>query len=116
MKSATWSVSRISNNIFQVHDNIRGGKVNFERRSCSCRRWQQTGIPYGHVVVALTYQNFDDCSVYAECYFRADTHRQMYHELIHPLPHPSEWEVTDDLLTVRVPITLGLDCCLLYNI
>ena len=94
----------ISNEIFQVKDRDRGGKVNFSRRTCSCRKWRLSGLPCGHVISVLRSLNYDDCSPYAHPAFTTETYRSTYEELIHPLNAPVDWEIPEDLMTVNVPV------------
>ena len=81
-----------------------GGKVHLSLNKCSCRKWQVSGLPCGHVIAVLRSRNFDDCTLYAKMYYQIATYRATYAELIYPLKTPQEWEVPDGLMTVRAPV------------
>ncbi|KAE8733518.1 hypothetical protein F3Y22_tig00001120pilonHSYRG00136 [Hibiscus syriacus] len=52
--------------------------------------------------VAL-HLNQDDSSAYAMDCYTTEVYRQTYAEIIYPIPHPSEWDIPDDLQTVLPP-------------
>ncbi|KAE8661228.1 Calcium-dependent protein kinase 20 [Hibiscus syriacus] len=52
--------------------------------------------------VAL-HLNQDDSSAYAMDCYTTEVYRQTYAEIIYPIPHPSEWDMPDDLQTVLPP-------------
>ena len=56
-----WSVSGVDNTTYQVHDFKSGGIVNLREKTCSCRYWQLTGLPCGHVIMVLTHLKNDHC-------------------------------------------------------
>ena len=78
--------------------------VDFELKTCTCRKWQLDGIPCGHVIRVLTVNNYADCSMYALKAYHTETLRRTYEESVNPLPKPSEWEIPDGLMIVRPPI------------
>ncbi|XP_071699556.1 uncharacterized protein [Rutidosis leptorrhynchoides] len=48
-KSISWTVKPISQVKFEVLDMKKGGKVNLQDKTCTCKQWQFFGIPCGHV-------------------------------------------------------------------
>ncbi|XP_040369906.1 uncharacterized protein LOC121051504 isoform X2 [Rosa chinensis] len=53
-------------------ENIEGNKnvVNLRLRTCSCRRWDLTGIPCKHAVSAINFLRQDPDEYVADCYFK----------------------------------------------
>ncbi|KAE8674391.1 Potassium channel KAT3 [Hibiscus syriacus] len=47
--------------------------------------------------------NQDDSSAYAMDCYTTEVYRQTYGEIVYPIPHPSEWDIPDDLQTVFPP-------------
>ncbi|KAE8684395.1 hypothetical protein F3Y22_tig00111131pilonHSYRG00144 [Hibiscus syriacus] len=79
--------------------------VGFERWS----RVHQLGARYGfmtsnsaesiNALIAL-HLNQDDSSAYAMDYYTTEVYQQTYTDIGYPIPHPSEWDIPDDLQTV----------------
>ncbi|XP_019161872.1 PREDICTED: uncharacterized protein LOC109158417 [Ipomoea nil] len=70
--------------------------VNLELRSCTCRRWDLTGLPCKHAICAI-WMKHGEGHVYAyvnPCYTKA-RYLQIYEGLIHPMAGVSEWPVVD---------------------
>jgi hypothetical protein len=104
VKSTSWRVEPCSNTLFEVLDNNLNGLVDLDAKTCTCGKWQTSGFPCGHVIKVVLHLNQDDSTVYAmECY-TSEVYRQTYAEIVYPIPHPSEWEIPDDLQTVLPPI------------
>ncbi|GJT58607.1 transposase, MuDR, MULE transposase domain protein [Tanacetum coccineum] len=55
MKSATWLVYGVNHYQYQVSDGRYNHKVDFQTRTCQSRKWQQSGIPCGHVIVITRF-------------------------------------------------------------
>ncbi|XP_048492961.2 uncharacterized protein LOC125493548 [Beta vulgaris subsp. vulgaris] len=49
-----------TNIIFQVNYHMDSVTVDLEARSCTCRKWDLTGIPYCHVVASIFFSREDD--------------------------------------------------------
>nr|XP_043625426.1 uncharacterized protein LOC122596843 [Erigeron canadensis] len=104
VKSTSWRVEPCSNTLFEVIDHNLNGLVDLNAKTCTCGKWQTSGFPCGHVIKVALHLNQDDSSVYAmECY-TSEAYRQTYAEIVYPMPHPSEWEIPDDLQTVLPPV------------
>ncbi|XP_071714227.1 uncharacterized protein [Rutidosis leptorrhynchoides] len=54
-KSISWTVKPISQVKFEVLDMKKGGKVNLQDKTCTCKQWQFSGIPCGHVMAVARY-------------------------------------------------------------
>ena len=58
-----WMVYPISNSRFEVKSSTHKSViVDFQQRTCTCRRWQIDGLPCGHVTKVLTMNRYEDCS------------------------------------------------------
>ncbi|XP_019196663.1 PREDICTED: uncharacterized protein LOC109190596 [Ipomoea nil] len=56
-KAFRYSTYKSSENIYQVDDdNFKAFTVDLTQRQCSCRRWDQTGIPCSHAIAAIRKQ------------------------------------------------------------
>ncbi|KAE8658976.1 hypothetical protein F3Y22_tig00116965pilonHSYRG00537 [Hibiscus syriacus] len=103
VKSTSWRVEPCSNTLFQVLDNNLNGLVDLNAKTCSCMKWQTSGYPCGHVIKVALHLNQDDSSAYAMDCYTTEVYRQTYAEIVYPIPHPSEWDIPDDLQTVLPP-------------
>ncbi|ERN11030.1 hypothetical protein AMTR_s00024p00070750 [Amborella trichopoda] len=59
--------------------------VNLECRECTCRRWQLSGLPCSHALVAINSKQ-ETISDYCSHYFHVETYRNTFMETIHPVP------------------------------
>nr|GEW46096.1 transposase, MuDR, MULE transposase domain protein [Tanacetum cinerariifolium] len=50
MKNTTWVVNGVNHYQYQVSDGQYTREVNLQIGTCECRKWQLSGIPYGHVI------------------------------------------------------------------
>ncbi|GJT85169.1 phospholipase-like protein [Tanacetum coccineum] len=55
IKSATWHVYGVNHYQYQVLDGRYNHKVDFQTCTCQCRKWQLSGIPYGHVIAVTRF-------------------------------------------------------------
>ncbi|XP_023729493.1 uncharacterized protein LOC111877202 [Lactuca sativa] len=99
-----WSVSGVDNTTYQVHDFKSGGIVNLREKTCSCRYWQLTGFPCGHVIMVLLHLKNDHYGHMAIDAYKIETYRRTYKQAIYPLSDLSDWEVPDDLIVVNPPV------------
>jgi len=104
IKSHNWRVHPISNSRYQVTDFEYNEIVDLEQWTCSCLKWQLSGLPCGHIINVLKFLKHEDCSPMAIPYFHASVHRQTYAEEINPLPTRNEWHDPGNLMYVRPPI------------
>ncbi|GJZ92274.1 transposase, MuDR, MULE transposase domain protein [Tanacetum coccineum] len=64
-----------------VDDRQRVHKVDLTTRLSTCRKWQLSGIPCGHVIAVGRTMGCTDCSKLALCWFRQTTLYSTYQEL-----------------------------------
>ena len=99
-----WSVSSVDNTTYQVHDFKSGGIVNLREKTCSCRYWQLTGLPCGHVIMVLMHLKNENCGHMAIDAYKIETYRRTYEQAVYPLSELSDWEVPDYLMIVNPPV------------
>ncbi|GJW16961.1 transposase, MuDR, MULE transposase domain protein [Tanacetum coccineum] len=103
-KSANWRVHGILHSkIYQVDDRRRVHRVDLNTRSCSCHKWQLSGIPCGHVIAVARVMGCTDCSELALGWFRKTTLYSTYQELVYPLGESSTRHCPDGLQVVKPP-------------
>ena len=65
--------------------------VDLKHDTCSCMRWQKTGIPCPHVISCLRHEEIDPITLVDRCY-SVDMHRKAYENIVYPCKDRSEWE------------------------
>nr|GFB63615.1 hypothetical protein [Tanacetum cinerariifolium] len=81
-KSAKWKVYGIhQGKVYQVDDHQKVHRVDLTTRSCTCRKWQLSGIPCGHVIAVGRVMGCTDCSDMALGWFRKTMLYSTYQEL-----------------------------------
>ena len=55
--------------------------VELNKRACSCRRWQLTGIPCGHAIACMKGDRIKPESMVSSCY-KVTTYMRAYGEQI----------------------------------
>ncbi|GJX72667.1 transposase, MuDR, MULE transposase domain protein [Tanacetum coccineum] len=70
LKSVMWVVNGIDQNLYQVYDGRYNREVNLMSRSCECRTWQLSGIPYGHVIVVTRFLGLTKCVQFVGDWFK----------------------------------------------
>ncbi|KAE8673833.1 hypothetical protein F3Y22_tig00111772pilonHSYRG00366 [Hibiscus syriacus] len=104
VKSTSWRVEPCSNTLFEVLDNNLNGLIDLNAKTCSCKKWKTSGYPCGHVIKVAIHLNQYDSSAYAMDCYTIEVYRKTYAEIVYPCPHPSEWDIPDDLQTVLPPV------------
>ncbi|KAL0299943.1 UNVERIFIED_CONTAM: hypothetical protein Sangu_3147500 [Sesamum angustifolium] len=68
--------------------------VDLQRHTCSCRRWDLSGIPCKHAMSTINSQRLDAEDFIVECYSVA-TYLRVYQPCIMPVNGPEKWQHTD---------------------
>ncbi|XP_019196362.1 PREDICTED: uncharacterized protein LOC109190352 [Ipomoea nil] len=93
--AASYLCTQCDEDLFEVRGMWEDGQqVDLRKRSCSCRRWELTGIPCKHAIRAIWLKklqviNFVSPMYSTECYLKA------YAGSINPMAGPDEWPITD---------------------
>ncbi|GJT51344.1 transposase, MuDR, MULE transposase domain protein [Tanacetum coccineum] len=104
LKSATWTVYGVDRfKVYQVRDNKRFHLVDLAKRECSCRKWQLSGLPCGHVCALSRCLGMTNYNRWAKAWFSKRTLKGTYKELVYPLADPNLWETPHDLQVVLPP-------------
>nr|KAJ0190380.1 hypothetical protein LSAT_V11C800453860 [Lactuca sativa] len=107
-RTTGWSVSGVSDALYEVHDFKHGGIVDLRQETCTYKYWEGTGLPCGHVIMVLKHlkkTNFGHLAIDA---YKMETYRSTYEEPVYPLPEPCDWEIPADMMVVKPPI---MDTC-----
>lgn len=59
--------------------------VDFEKKSCTCRKWDLTGIPCPHVMCCIAKEQRELTQYVDDCYTK-ETYLKAYSEVIHAMP------------------------------
>ncbi|KAL0368060.1 UNVERIFIED_CONTAM: hypothetical protein Scaly_1024900 [Sesamum calycinum] len=78
--------------------------VDLGEKSCSCRKWQLSGIPCKHACYAIYHQKQDPIDYVADCY-SVDTYRKVYEPAIQPMSHEGLW--SKSLIIPPLPPNFG---------
>nr|KAJ0220118.1 hypothetical protein LSAT_V11C200067360 [Lactuca sativa] len=103
-RTTGWSVSGVSDAIYEVHDFKHGGIVYLRQATCTCKYWEGTGLPCGHVIMVLKHlkkTNFGHLAIDA---YKMETYRSTYEEPVYPLPEPCDWEIPVEMMVVKPSI------------
>ena len=103
-KSANWTVKAIEHRwIYEVYDRRKKHIVKFRESTCTCRKWQLSGLPCGHAIAACRFQGMTSCNHLAKGWFRTTTLKATYQALIYPLGEDDSWELPTNLQVVKPP-------------
>ncbi|XP_039056792.1 uncharacterized protein LOC120199880 [Hibiscus syriacus] len=78
--------------------------IDLENHSCSCRKWDLTGIPCIHVVSVMVLNNQRPESYVHNSYF-VTNQREIYSHFIQPMIGPNQW-LTDTTCEPVIPPTI----------
>ncbi|KAF3644680.1 hypothetical protein FXO38_20060 [Capsicum annuum] len=101
-QAATSIPTRAGQLLFQVHT-MYGEQFSLDLngRTCSCRGWDLTGIPFSHAVNCIFHVRGNPENFTNDCYNKA-TQMRIYEPVIAPMDRPAMWEPTG-LLPVEPP-------------
>lgn len=68
--------------------------VNKTKRTCSCRRWQLTGIPCSHAISCIYYNRDKPENYLHECY-KVNTYLATYKHTLFPTHDKNSWPKSD---------------------
>lgn len=86
----TWS----GGDKYQVVANDGQFIVEIKERTCICRRWQLTGIPYCHAISAHCY-NKNNLEEFLDDYYRKSTFLATYTHILNPTEDSNCWPKSD---------------------
>ncbi|KAK8651093.1 hypothetical protein V6N13_140707 [Hibiscus sabdariffa] len=77
--------------------------VDLVERSCSCRKWDLTGIPCSHAASVFRLNNLKPEDYVNECYHNS-TQLAIYSNMIRPIKGPFQWTLVTDMEPILPPI------------
>ncbi|GJZ79384.1 transposase, MuDR, MULE transposase domain protein [Tanacetum coccineum] len=104
LKSSNWSVRGIlKNDMYQVRDNQGIHTVYLKKGECTCRRWQLSGLPCGHVCAVARVEGLTSVNQLAKPWFLNKTIKGTYAGLFFPVTDVSTWEIPNEIQQVLPP-------------
>lgn len=105
VKSASWIARDIGYGEYEVQDGYRDAIVHYFNQTCTCNKWQLSGLPCGHAIAVAAMHNLTDCSQLAFPIFTVDNLKATYAPVIYPVGPQQAWRTPDSpLMTVRPPV------------
>lgn len=89
--------------MFEVRNGSEAFGVDEQRRTCSCRLWQLSGLPCTHAVSVIFKIN-RRVEEYVPSCFRKKSFHDAYHQYLHPVGGLSFWPDTSDMSRILPPI------------
>ncbi|XP_010682513.2 uncharacterized protein LOC104897351 [Beta vulgaris subsp. vulgaris] len=94
-----------TNTIFQVNYHMDSVTVDLEAKSCTCRKWDLTGIPYCHVVASIFFCR-GDAEDFVDLVYTRENYLRSYDGSIPPLVSERHWPLVTSPL-IAPPIKVG---------
>ncbi|PWA89680.1 transposase, MuDR, MULE transposase domain protein [Artemisia annua] len=107
IKSVNWTVKDIHKmNKYEVKDNRRGHIVDLTEGTCSCRKWELSGLPCGHVCAVARVTGLTSVEGLVKDWFLRTTLKNTYLGMFNPTQDVATWETRDDLQVVLAPVII----------
>ncbi|GJZ67164.1 phospholipase-like protein [Tanacetum coccineum] len=107
LKSSNWIVNGVVRyNIYEVRDNKMIHMVYLEKGECTCRRWQLSGLPCGHVCAIARVEALTNVNNLAKPWFLNSTIKATYEGIVYPVKDIPTWQTPNDLQVV-LPLVMG---------
>ena len=91
-RNDTYSVVTARNGNNNRVENIQ--YVNFQERTCTCRKWTELCFPCSHVFAACLRSNVH-LTIHIHPVYSIAAYRNTYSGQFHPLQHPNYWDEVD---------------------
>ncbi|KAH9623671.1 hypothetical protein KSS87_000247 [Heliosperma pusillum] len=85
---------RSSDTEFQVIHKLDKLYVDLQEKTCTCRKWQLTGIPCCHAIACIYFKGLEVEPFVDECYLRV-TNLKAYSKTIKPCVGERHWPIVD---------------------
>ncbi|XP_023741380.1 uncharacterized protein LOC111889465 [Lactuca sativa] len=103
-KSYNWVEKRLYADTFEVDNNFGTNKVQFERRVCSCGKWQKNGIPCGHAIACLRTRTSESIHEMVDYKFSAVVYRVTFEsESVNSVPSHVHLEIPNERVVMLPP-------------
>ncbi|PWA88550.1 transposase, MuDR, MULE transposase domain protein [Artemisia annua] len=104
LKSSTWIVTCIEMlKLYRVWENQKSHVVDLREGTCTCRKWQLSGLPCGHVCAVSRFRGLSNCNQWAKDWFKKTTLKGTYEGKMYPLKEMKMWSTPSDLQVVKPP-------------
>ena len=80
--------------LWQVSSGDHTYEVNLAQRTCSCRKWDLSGLPCNHAVSAI-YKSGEYPEDYVSHFYKRDMYHKSYGPVFYPMPQQHAWTKTD---------------------
>ena len=90
--------------VYEVRDTKKRHIVDLEQGQCTCRQWQLSGLPCGHVCAVGRFAGLTSVKKLAKAWFYNTTLKGTYKDIIYPLKDVTEWDTPDDIEPVSPPL------------
>ncbi|KAK2651651.1 hypothetical protein Ddye_011507 [Dipteronia dyeriana] len=97
----TYNVYPIELTRYLVKDGKHDGFVDVENRTCICSNWDLDQLPCDHAIAVARFTKTNFNSLCHE-YYNTSWIQTAYAPAINPVPHPSFWEVPNEVSSVIV--------------
>ena len=77
--------------------------VNLEERTCSCRNFEVSGIPYKHAIAFITSMK-EPLEKYVDLYYSVERFRAAYDQHIPAMTDKSQWQQSDHGFFMHPPL------------
>ncbi|WOL20552.1 hypothetical protein Cni_G29357 [Canna indica] len=77
--------------------------VNLNSRTCSCRHWDLSSIPYNHAIACITWLK-EEPDNYIDNYYKKNTYLKAYEFLLQPLMGKDTWPPVDEPNVLPPPV------------
>ena len=99
-----FQVCRSSDNHAEVNHKGKRWDVILDKKTCSCREWQVTGLPCVHVAAFIAFTRETSWDKYVDTYFTVEKFKEAYALEIAPMPGKDQWVHTDRIEKIYPPI------------
>ncbi|GJW23965.1 pentatricopeptide repeat-containing protein [Tanacetum coccineum] len=97
-----WHVIPTGGNLFEVRNGSEAFGVDEDRRNCSCRLWQLSGLPCCHAIAVIFKLNRMVEDYVPDCY-RKQAFYDTYHQYLTPVGGMTFWPDCSDMSRVLPP-------------
>ncbi|XP_018443229.1 uncharacterized protein LOC108815067 [Raphanus sativus] len=84
-----------ANGVFDVRENSTGYSVHMRKRTCTCRKWDMTGIPCRHALRVIMQMKWN-AEDYVSDWYLTTKWRNIYNDSISPVTGMRFWNKSDE--------------------
>ncbi|PWA64836.1 transposase, MuDR, MULE transposase domain protein [Artemisia annua] len=104
LKSSKWVVTGIEMlKLYRVWENQKSHVVDLREGTCTCKKWQLSGLPCGHVCAVSMFLGLSNCNQWAKDWFKKTTLKGTYEGKMYPLKDIKMWSTPSEPQVVKPP-------------